>query len=43
MSAQVLLSLLKEFGKVIKSEACRAFYRFHTTSLIISIIQEHKC
>ena len=26
MSAHVLLNVLKEFGKEIKSEACRAFY-----------------
>ena len=27
MSAHVLLNLLNELGKVIKYEACRAFYR----------------
>ena len=34
MSAHVLLNLLNELGKVIKCEACRAFYRFFATSLI---------
>ena len=33
MSAHVLLDLLNELGKEIKSEACRAFYLF-ATSLI---------
>ena len=35
MSAHVLLNLL--------NEACLAFYLFFATSLINSIIQEHKC
>ena len=48
MSAHVLLNLLNELGKrdkmrEIKCEACRAFYLFFATSLINSIIQEHKC
>ena len=48
MSARVLLNLLNELGKKeikceIKCEACRAFYLFFATSLIISIIQEHEC
>ena len=43
MSAHVLLNLLNELGKRDKCEACQAFYLFFTTSLINSIIQEHKC
>ena len=44
MSAHVLLNLLQnELGKVIKCEACRAFYLFFATSLINSIIQEYEC
>ena len=47
MSAHVLLNLLNELGgKAIKCEASRAFYRFFTTSLRNSLIQEqweHKC
>ena len=43
MSAHVLLDLLNELGKVIKCEACQAFYHFFTTCLINSIIQEHEC
>ena len=43
MSAHVLIYLLKELGKKIKCESCRAFYLFFATSLIISIIQEHEC
>ena len=43
MSAQVLLNLLNELGKEIKCEACQVFYLFFATSLINSIIQEHKC
>ena len=42
MSARVLLNLLNSWEKSDKSEACRAFYCFFTTSLINSIIQEHK-
>ena len=37
MSALVLLNLFNELGKVIKCEACRAFYRLVPTSLIDSI------
>ena len=37
MSAHVLLNLLNELGKEIKCEACRAFYLFFATSLLISI------
>ena len=43
MSAHVLLNLLNKLGKVIKWEACRVLYYFFATSLINSIIQEHKC
>ena len=43
MSAQVLLNLLKSWGKEIKCEVCRAFYLFFATSLINSIIQKHEC
>ena len=43
MSAHVLLNLLKELGKEIKYEACRAFYLFFAMSLINSIIQDHEC
>ena len=43
MSVHVLLNLSNELGKRDKCEACRAFYRFFATSLINSIIQEHKC
>ena len=38
MSAHVLLNLLNELEREIKCEACRAFYFFFATSLIISII-----
>ena len=41
MSAHVLLNLLNELGKKIRCEALP--YRFSPTSLINSIIQEHKC
>ena len=40
MSDHVLLDLLNELGKVIKCEACQAFYHFFATSLINSIIQD---
>ena len=43
MGAHVLLNLLNGLGKVIKCEACRAFYLFFATSFINSIIQEHEC
>ena len=44
MSVHVLFNLLNEWGgKVMKFEACRAFYHFFATSLINSIIQEHEC
>ena len=43
MSAHVLLNLLNELGKVIKCEACQAFYHFFVTYLINSIIQEYEC
>ena len=44
MSAPVLLNLLNELReRDIKCEACRAFYLFFATSLIILIIQEHDC
>ena len=43
MSAYVLLNLLCELGKTIKCEACRAFYRFFATSLILTITQEQEC
>ena len=42
MNAPVILNLLNELGKVIKCEACIAFYRFFATSLINSVIQEHE-
>ena len=42
MSAHVLLNLLNKLGKEIKCEACGAFNLFFATSLINSIIQEHK-
>ena len=32
ISAHVLLNLLNELGKMIKCEACRAFYYFFATS-----------
>ena len=38
MSACILLNLLNELGKVIKGEACRAFYYFFATNLINSIM-----
>ena len=41
MSAQVLLNLLNDLWK--RDEVCRAFLSFFATSLINSIIQEHKC
>ena len=43
ISAHVLLNLLNELGKVIKCEACRAFYHFFAMSLIDSIIHEYEC
>ena len=44
MSAHVLLNLLNELGKMMTDAwLCRASYRFSPTSLINSIIQEHKC
>ena len=43
MSAHVLMNLLNELRKAIKCEACQAFYRFFSASLINSIIQEHEC
>ena len=42
MSAHVLLNLLNELQKEIKCEACQEFYHFFATSLINSIMQEHK-
>ena len=39
MSAHVLLNLSNELEKVLKCEACRAFYHFFATNLINSIIQ----
>ena len=33
MSTHVLLNLSNEWGKTIKCESCRAFYRFFATSL----------
>ena len=41
MSVLVLLNLLKDMGKEIKCEACRAF--FFATSLIDLIIQKQEC
>ena len=43
MSVHALLNLLNELGKVMKCEACRAFYLFFAPSLINSIMQEHEC
>ena len=43
MNAHVLLNLLNELGKMMKCDACRAFYYFFATSLINSIIQEQEC
>ena len=40
MSAHVLLNFSMSWGKVIKCEACRAFYDFFATSLINS---NHVC
>ena len=40
MSAHVLLKLFKELGKVLKCEACQAFYNFFAPRLIKSIKQE---
>ena len=40
MSAHVLLNLL---NKLIKCEACKAFYLFFATSLLNSIRQWHEC
>ena len=43
-SAHVLLNLLNELGgKVIKCEACGAFYCIFAISLINSIVEEHEC
>ena len=42
MSAHVLLNLLDELRKRDKCEACGAFYLFFATSVINSIILEHK-
>ena len=42
MSAHVLLNLLNELRKRDKMQACRAFYLFFATSLINSILMEHK-
>ena len=36
MNAHVLLNLLNELKKKLKSEACQAFYLFFTTSFINS-------
>ena len=43
MSAHVLLNLLNKLKKRDECEAHRAFHLFFATSLIISIIEEHKC
>ena len=43
MNAHVLLNLLNELGKRDEMRGCRAFYIFFATSLINSVIQEHKC
>ena len=40
--AHVLLNLLNESGKVIKCEACRAFYHLFV-EFNNSILQEHGC
>ena len=43
MSAHVLLNLLNKLRIEIKCEACQVYNLFFATSLINSIIQEHKC
>ena len=43
MSAHVLLNLLNELGKRDKMQGLPSFLSFLATSLINSIIQEHKC
>ena len=43
MSAHVLLYLLNELGKRDKMRGLPSIYPFFSTSLINSIIQEHKC
>ena len=43
MSAHIYLIYLISWGKVLKCEACRAFYYFFATCLKDSIIQEHEC
>ena len=43
MSANVLLNVLKSWGKAVKGESSQAFYRFFARSLINSNIQEHNC
>ena len=43
MSAYVIIEFIERVGgKVIKFKACGNFYSFFATSLINSIIQEHK-
>ena len=43
MSTRVLLNLLYKLGKEVKREACQVLYCSSATSLINSIIEEHKC
>ena len=43
MSANVLMNLLNELGKMDKCKACQALNYFSATSLINSIIKEHEC
>ena len=43
MSAHVLLTLLKELGKSDKMRGLPSILLLFATSLINSIIQEHKC
>ena len=39
----MFIEFIKQVEEKIKCEACQAFYLFFATSLINSIIQEHKC
>ena len=43
MSAHALLNLLNKLGKNDKMRGLLSIYHFFATSLINSIIQEHKC
>ena len=43
MSVYILLNLLSELGKTDKMRGLPSILSFFATSLINSIIQEHKC